>query len=56
VLRKVGMIMLWNGLGRMTVLNHKLDQMLLGTGAWPSTVSCVIMIIMWITNKFHRTN
>jgi hypothetical protein len=34
VLRKVGMIMLWNGLERMAVLNHKLDQMLLCTGAW----------------------
>jgi hypothetical protein len=34
VLRKVGTIMLWNGLGRMAVLNHKLDQMLLCTGAW----------------------
>jgi hypothetical protein len=34
VLRKVGTIMLWNGLERMAVLNHKLDQMLLCTGAW----------------------
>jgi hypothetical protein len=34
VLRKVGMIMLWNGLERMAVLNHKLNQMLLCTGAW----------------------
>jgi hypothetical protein len=34
VLRKVGMIMLWNGLERMAVLNHKLDHMLLCTGAW----------------------
>jgi hypothetical protein len=34
VLRKVGTIMLWNGLERMAVLNHKLDQMLLYTGAW----------------------
>jgi hypothetical protein len=35
VLRKVGMIMLWNGLERMAVVNHKLDQMLLiCTGAW----------------------
>jgi hypothetical protein len=33
VLRKVGTIMLWNGLERMAVLNHKLDQMLLCTGA-----------------------
>jgi hypothetical protein len=33
VLRKVGMIMLWNGLEKMAVLNHKLDQMLLCTGA-----------------------
>jgi hypothetical protein len=56
VLRKVGMIMLWNGLGRMAVLNHKLDQMLLCTGTWPSIVSCVTTIIMWITTKFLRTN
>jgi hypothetical protein len=35
VLRKVGKIMLWNGLERMAVVNHKLDQMLLiCTGAW----------------------
>jgi hypothetical protein len=33
VLRKVGTIMLWNGLERMAVLNHKLDQILLCTGA-----------------------
>jgi hypothetical protein len=31
VLRKVGTIMLWNGLERMAVLNHKLDRMLLCT-------------------------
>jgi hypothetical protein len=29
VLRKVGTIMLWNGLERMAVMNRKLDQMLL---------------------------
>jgi hypothetical protein len=35
VLRKVGTIMLWNGLERMAVVNQKLDQMLLiCTGAW----------------------
>jgi hypothetical protein len=34
VLRKVGTIMLWNGLGRMAVLNHKLDQMLSCIGTW----------------------
>jgi hypothetical protein len=34
VLRKVGMIMLWNGLERMAVMNHNLDQMLLCTGTW----------------------
>jgi hypothetical protein len=35
VLRKVGKIMLWNGLERMAVVNRKLDQMLLKcTGAW----------------------
>jgi hypothetical protein len=34
VLRKVGTIMLWNGLEGMAVVNHKLDQMLLRTGAW----------------------
>jgi Co/Zn/Cd efflux system component len=33
VLRKVGTIMLWNGLERMAVLNYRLDQMLLCTGA-----------------------
>jgi hypothetical protein len=34
VLRKVGTIMLWNGLESMAVMNHKLDQMLLCTGTW----------------------
>jgi hypothetical protein len=46
VLRKVGTIMLRNGLGRMAVLNHKLDQMLLCPGTWPSIVSCVTTFIM----------
>jgi hypothetical protein len=35
---------------------NKLDQMILCTGTWPSIISCVTTIIMWITTIFHRPN
>jgi hypothetical protein len=54
VLRKVGTIMLWNGLERMAVMNHKLDQMLfICTGAKSGNVK-VFKWALW--NEYFDEN